>query len=96
MRRREHHRHGITDFHHIIHEDDATIVFLSRYPTREGYCLVAPKVHLSDLAEELSESRYLQLQAVVHRLARTSRRSPPVERIYVLSLGSMQGNGHLH
>ena len=82
--------------HHIVHEDDDSIVFLNKYPTLKGYCLVAPKRHLSDLAEDLSESQHLQLQAVVHRLARAFKRTLPAERIYVLSLGSVHGNSHLH
>jgi diadenosine tetraphosphate (Ap4A) HIT family hydrolase len=82
--------------HHRVHEDDEAIVFLSKYPTLVGYCLIAPKQHLEDLADDLSERRYLRLQALVHRLARALKRVLPVERVYVLSLGSKQGNSHLH
>ncbi len=82
--------------HHVIHEDDETIIFLSKYPTLRGYALVCPKEHREDLAEDLPREDYLELQAKVHRLARALKREFDAERIYVLSLGSQLGNRHLH
>jgi diadenosine tetraphosphate (Ap4A) HIT family hydrolase len=82
--------------HHVIAEDADTVSFLSKYPTVPGYCLVAPKAHVEDLADGLSETQYLALQAQVHRLARALKQVFDAERIYVLSLGSQQGNSHLH
>ncbi len=82
--------------HHIVAEDGETVIFLSKYPTLRGYCLVCPKEHVEDLAEELSEAAYLGLQASVHRLSRALKRVFDAERIYVLSLGSQQPNRHLH
>jgi histidine triad (HIT) family protein len=82
--------------HHLVHEDDETIIFLSKYPTLRGYALVCPKAHREDLAEDLSRAEYLDLQANVHRLARALKRVFDAERVYVLSLGSQQGNRHLH
>jgi ATP adenylyltransferase len=82
--------------HHIVYRDERTIAFLSKYPTLEGYCIVAPIEHLEDLADDLDESRYLDLQAAVHRLARALKHVLPVERVYVLSLGSKDGNSHIH
>lgn len=82
--------------HHVIAEDDETIVFLSKYPTLRGYALVCPKAHREDVAEELSREEYLSLQIKVHRLARALKRVFDAERVYVLSLGSQQGNRHLH
>ena len=82
--------------HHVIHEDDETIIFLSKYPTLRGYALVCPKAHREDLADDLSRQEYLELQGNVHRLARALKRVFDAERIYVLSLGSQQGNRHLH
>jgi histidine triad (HIT) family protein len=88
---------GNPDFaHHVIHEDDETIIFLSKYPTLRGYALVCPKAHREDLADDLSAAEYLALQAKVHRLARALKQVFDAERIYVLSLGSQQGNRHLH
>lgn len=82
--------------HHVIAEDEDSIIFLSKYPTLPGYCLVAPKSHVEDLAEGLSPDAYLRLQATVHRLSRALKQVFDAERIYVLSLGSQQGNSHLH
>ena len=82
--------------HHIIAQDDETIIFLNKYPTLRGYALVCPKAHVEDLADGLSPDAYLRLQAQVHRLARALKRVFEAERIYVLSLGSRQGNSHLH
>lgn len=88
---------GNPDFaHHIIAEDEETILFLSKYPTQIGYAFVCPKAHVEDLAVDLTEDAYLRLQAKVHRLARAMKDVLFVERTYVLSLGSQQGNRHLH
>ncbi|MGV8831402.1 MAG: HIT family protein [Devosia sp.] len=82
--------------HHLIAQDDQTIVFLSKYPTLPGYALVCPRQHYEDLAEDISPAQYLALQSVVHRLSRALKQVFDAERIYVLSLGSQQGNSHLH
>jgi diadenosine tetraphosphate (Ap4A) HIT family hydrolase len=82
--------------HHIIAEDADTILFLSKYPTLRGYALVCPKAHREDLADDLAPEEYLRLQAKVQRLARALKRTFDAERVYVLSLGSAQGNAHLH
>ena len=82
--------------HHVIARDHASIVFLSKFPTQPGYALVCPIAHHEDLAEDITPADYLALQAVVHRLARALRQVFDAERIYVLSLGSQQGNSHLH
>lgn len=82
--------------HHIIAEDDETIIFLSKYPTLRGYALVCPKAHLEDLAFDLAPEQYLALQGKVHRLARALKRVFDADRVYVLSLGSQQANRHLH
>ena len=88
---------GKPDFaHHRIAEDEDTVLFLSKYPTQRGDALVCPKAHVEDLAEDLTTEAYLALQARVHRLARAMKQVLPVERVYVLSLGSQQGNRHLH
>jgi len=82
--------------HHRIAEDEETVLFLSKLPTQPGYALVCPKRHVEDLAEDLSPEAYLRLQAQVHRLARALKQVFDAERIYVLSVGSQQGNSHLH
>jgi len=83
-------------FHHAVDRDDEAIIFLSKYPTLPGYCLVCPTDHVEDLADGLPPKAYLGLQAKVHRLSRALKRVFAAERIYVLSLGSQQGNRHLH
>ncbi|WP_245985845.1 HIT family protein [Maritalea myrionectae] len=82
--------------HHIIYEDDDNIIFLSKYPTLPGYTIVAPKTHIVDLAEELGPTKYLDMQAKIHTVARALKDLFDAERIYILSLGSHQGNSHLH
>jgi histidine triad (HIT) family protein/ATP adenylyltransferase len=82
--------------HHIVFEDVETIAFLARYPTLLGYCLVAPKRHVEDWVHDLHDTEFLELQGVVHRVARAVAAVVPVERMYCLSLGSQQGNAHLH
>lgn len=82
--------------HHRVAEDEETVIFLSKYPTLRGYALVCPKAHKEDLATDLAPDEYLRLQARVHRLARALKHVFDAERIYVLSLGSRQGNSHLH
>lgn len=82
--------------HHIIAQDDEAVLFLSKYPTLPGYALVCPRPHIEDLADDLSTEQYLALQERVHRLARAMKAIMPVERVYVLSLGSQQGNQHVH
>jgi diadenosine tetraphosphate (Ap4A) HIT family hydrolase len=72
--------------HHVVAEDDETVIFLNKYPTLRGYSLVCPKAHREDLADELSRDEYLRLQAKVHRLSRALKRVFDAERIYVLSL----------
>lgn len=88
---------GNPDYHHhVVARDDDAIIFLSKYPTLRGYCLVCPTSHVEDLAEDMTAGAYLALQAKVHRLARALKQVFGAERIYVLSLGSQQANRHLH
>ena len=82
--------------HHVVFEDADTIVFLNRYPTLLGYCLVSPKKHVEDWARDLSEAQFLALQTIVHRVARAITATVPTERVYSLSLGSQQANAHVH
>jgi diadenosine tetraphosphate (Ap4A) HIT family hydrolase len=82
--------------HHDVYEDAETIAFLSRYPTLLGHCLVAPKRHVESWVSDVDEEQFLALQRTVHRIARAVAASVPTERMYSLSLGSRQGNAHLH
>jgi diadenosine tetraphosphate (Ap4A) HIT family hydrolase len=82
--------------HHVVYEDADTIAFLSRYPTLLGYCLVAPKRHIESWVHDMEEGEFLALQSVVRRVARAVAATVPNERMYCLSLGSQQGNAHVH
>lgn len=82
--------------HHVIFEDEFSIVFLNKYPTLRGYTLVCPKTHREDLADDLTSTEYLRLQALVQRVAKALKRVVPTERVYVLALGSREANSHLH
>lgn len=82
--------------HERVYEDEALIAFLDRYPTVPGKVLVAPKAHIEHVVRDLDEEAYLRLMAVVRRVALAVEAAVPSERTYLLSLGSQQGNSHLH
>ena len=82
--------------HALVYEDDLTIAFLNRFPTLYGYVIVAPREHREQVTGDFSEDEYAALQRVVHRVGEAVRRAVPTERLYVLSLGSQQGNRHVH
>src|SRR5215813_4904681 len=82
--------------HHEIYEDATTTAFLVRYPTLLGHCLVAPKQHSRTGYLSWGEQQFIAFQRTVHRVARALAASVPTERMYSLSLGSQQGNTHLH
>lgn len=82
--------------HHIVYEDDVAIAFLNRFPVLVGYALVAPKEHREHVTGDFTEDEYADLQRVVHRVGEAVRAVTACERLYVLSLGSQQGNAHVH
>lgn len=82
--------------HHDVYEDADTVAFLARWPVLLGHCLVAPKRHIESWVHDLDEPQFLALQRVVHRVSRAVAAAVPTERMYSLSLGSQQGNAHLH
>lgn len=57
---------------------------------------MAPKRHVESWVRDLDEHEFLALQSVVHHVARAVAASVPTEPMYSLSLGSAQGNAHLH
>ena len=87
---------GNTDGNHVIYQDDTAVVFLNKYPTLYGYTLVAPRRHREQVAGDFTLDEYLALQRMVYRVAEALRRVTPTERVYILSLGSQQGNRHVH
>lgn len=82
--------------HHIIYEDEEAIVFLNKYPVLYGYSLVAPKSHKEHVTGDFSREEYLKLQELIYAVAEATRRYVQPERVYILSLGSQQGNRHVH
>jgi diadenosine tetraphosphate (Ap4A) HIT family hydrolase len=82
--------------HHVVYRDDRHIAFLSQYPAQRGYSLVAPIDHREHVVDDFTRDEYLAIQSVIHRLGRALSSVLPTERIYVLSLGSQQGNSHVH
>ena len=82
--------------HHILYEDEDAIAFFSRWPTQRGYTLVAPKGHGEQVTGDFPVGEYLALQRVVYRAAEAVREEVGAERVYVLSLGSNEGNAHVH
>ncbi len=82
--------------HEIIFDDGEHFAFVARYPQMFGYVLVAPKQHLEHVVRDLDLDAYLRLQSVIHQVARAVESVVTPERTYLLSLGSQQGNPHIH
>jgi diadenosine tetraphosphate (Ap4A) HIT family hydrolase len=80
--------------HAVVYADDLAIAFLNRFPTLYGHVIVAPREHREQVTGDFSEDEYVALQRVVHGVGEAVRRAVPTERLYVLSLGSQQGNRH--
>jgi diadenosine tetraphosphate (Ap4A) HIT family hydrolase len=88
---------GSPDYpHETIYEDDSTVAFLDRWPTLAGKVLVAPRAHIEHVVRDLDEGAYTRLMLVVRRVALAVESVIRPERTYLLSLGSQQGNAHLH
>ena len=87
---------GRLDGNHVIHQDDEYIAFLNKYPTLYGYVLVAPTVHKEQVTADFTVDEYMSLQRAVYRVTEAVRRTVEAERVYILSLGSQQGNRHVH
>jgi histidine triad (HIT) family protein/ATP adenylyltransferase len=85
-----------SELEQIIDEDDENIAFLCRYPTLTGHTLVAPKQHHEHVVRDLELEKFRRLTEMVHRVARAVETVVPTERMYLASLGSQQGNSHLH
>jgi diadenosine tetraphosphate (Ap4A) HIT family hydrolase len=82
--------------HHIIYEDEKAIVFLNKYPVLYGYTLVAPRRHCEHVTGDFTREEYLSLQDLIYRVSQAVSQVVPTERMYILSLGSQQGNSHVH
>lgn len=74
--------------HHIVYRDDVGIAFLSKFPTLYGYVLVAPTRHREQVTGDFTAEEYIALQQVIYKVGEAVRQDVPIERLYVLSLGS--------
>jgi ATP adenylyltransferase len=82
--------------HHMVYEDQTAVVFLSKYQVLYGYTLVAPRDHREQATGDFTLDEYLALQRLIYHVAEALRQVVPTERIYILTLGSQQGNRHVH
>jgi diadenosine tetraphosphate (Ap4A) HIT family hydrolase len=82
--------------HHVVYEDEGAIAFLNRFPTLEGYTIVAPREHREQVTGDFSTEEYLAVQRVVYGVAEGVRAVLETERVYILSLGSQAANAHVH
>ncbi len=69
---------------------------MNRYPTLEGYVLVAPLDHREQVTGDMSAAEYLELQEFIYVVAEAVRKVMQPERVYILSLGSQIANAHVH
>jgi diadenosine tetraphosphate (Ap4A) HIT family hydrolase len=82
--------------HPVVYQDEFAIAFLTTNPTQYGYALVCPKEHREQATGDFSMEEYLGLQRLVYAVAEAVREEVGAERMYVFSLGSNQGNAHVH
>jgi diadenosine tetraphosphate (Ap4A) HIT family hydrolase len=82
--------------HEVVWRDDTGMAFLARYPVAWGHLLVVPIEHREHVVGDFDAAEYAQLQGLVHRAGTALPAIVPTERLYVLSLGSQQGNRHVH
>jgi diadenosine tetraphosphate (Ap4A) HIT family hydrolase len=82
--------------HHMVYEDETAVAFLDAFPKMYGYTLVAPREHREQVTGDFDERAYVDLQRIVYRVAEAVRVEVGAERVYLLSLGSNQGNAHVH
>ena len=87
---------GRIEGNHIVYQDSQAIVFLNKYPTLYGYTLVAPREHREQVTGDFNVEQYVTLQRLIYRIAEAVRAETNAERVYILSLGSQQGNKHVH
>jgi len=59
-----------------------------------GYTIVAPRAHVVDVT--CDRELFRRVTDVMHDVAEALKVTVPTERIYLMSLGSHQGNAHVH
>ena len=80
----------------VAYRDEHCIVFFPPWQRLYGYCLLAPRRHVTGVVSDFTEDDYLALQRRIHRLGRVLTEITPTERLYIYSFGSMQGVAHVH
>jgi diadenosine tetraphosphate (Ap4A) HIT family hydrolase len=73
--------------------DDHVVAFLSRYPTLRSYTIVAPRSHIVDVTGD--RTLFRRVSDMVHDVGEALKITLPTERVYLMSLGSHQGNAHV-
>ncbi|MFW9818825.1 MAG: HIT family protein, partial [Candidatus Thorarchaeota archaeon] len=66
------------------------------YPRLYGWTLVAPKKHKEGVILDFTQEEYLSIQSKIYTITNAIMELLNPERIYILSLGSHQGNSHVH
>lgn len=82
--------------HELVGQDDDHVAFLDRWPTLPGKVIVAPKRHVEHVVSGFDEVAYVRLLRFVRTVALAVEEVFACERTYLLSLGSQQGNAHVH
>ena len=82
--------------HYLIYEDAIAVAFLNKYPTLYGYTLVAPRKHREHVTKDFTRTEFLALQGIIYSVSEAIQKVVLTERLYILSLGSQQGNRHVH
>jgi ATP adenylyltransferase len=80
----------------MIYEDETAVVFFSKYQSLYCYTLVAPREHREQATGDFTLEEYLALQQLIYHVGEALRQVVPTERLYILTLGSQQGNRHVH
>jgi len=79
-----------------IYDDGQFLAFLDKYPIQYGHTLVSLYEHREQVTGDFNAKEYCKLQAVVYQVAEAVRKEVQAERIYIFTLGSNQGNAHVH
>jgi diadenosine tetraphosphate (Ap4A) HIT family hydrolase len=81
---------------HVMWTDDHAIAFLAQDPPLLGTTLVAPRAHREHVTADFTMQDYLALQRLIYLVGEAVRQELPTERLYIMSMGSQQGNRHVH
>ena len=82
--------------HFEVARTERAVAFMNKYPTVEGYVLVAPLDHREQVTGDFGVDEYLDLQTFIYEVAEAVRTVFEPERVYILSLGSQAANSHVH